>query len=88
MEDEIKEELEKRYKNLKIEVRFIEFRKYFIEIKLMDKILINKYTWDNHLTFDGNINILEYSIDDFIIRCFKRNGEKVKIKDIIKNINK
>lgn len=73
MEDEIKEELEKRYKNLKIEVRFIEFRKYFIEIKLMDKILINKYTWDNHLTFDGNINMLEYSINDFIIRCFKRN---------------
>ena len=76
MEEKIQEELEKRYKNLKIEVRFIEFRKYFIEIKLMDKIVINKYTWDNHLTFDGNINMLEYDIDKFIIGCFRRKDNE------------
>lgn len=38
MEDEIKEELEKRYKNLEIEVYFIEFRKYCIVANVMEFI--------------------------------------------------
>ena len=43
MEDEIKEELEKRYKNLEIEVDFIEFRKYSITIRLNESTLTLEY---------------------------------------------
>ena len=75
MEDEIKEELEKRYKNLEIEVYFIEFRKYCIEVKCNGITLNEEYTWDNHFTLESNINVLEKNIDNFIIECYKRKDK-------------
>lgn len=72
MEDEIKEELEKRYKNLEIEVYFLEFRKYCIKVKCNGITLNEEYKWDNHFTLESNINVLENNIDNFIIECYKR----------------
>lgn len=70
MEDEIKEELEKRYKNLEIEVYFIEFRKYCI---VANGITLNEeYTWDNNFTKEVNISYIEEDINQFIIDCFRR----------------
>ena len=72
MEDEIKEELEKRYKNLEIAVYFLEFGRYIIKIKLNKENFEIEYKWDNHFTLESNINVLEKNIDNFIIECYKR----------------
>lgn len=72
MEDEIKEELEKRYKNLEIEVYFIEFRKYCIVVKCNGITLNEEYTWDNNFTKEVNISYIEEDINQFIIDCFRR----------------
>lgn len=72
MEDEIKEELEKRYKNLEIEVYFIEFRKYCIVAKCNGITLNEEYTWDNNFTKEVNIIYIEEDINQFIIDCFRR----------------
>ena len=72
MEEYIKEELEKRYKNLEIEVDFIEFRRYCINIRLNGIILNEDYTWDNNFTKEVNISYIEEDINEFIIDCFRK----------------
>ena len=67
MEDEIKEELEKRYKNLEIEVDFIEFRKYSITIRLNESTLTLEYIWDNNFTNETNIRWIGKDIENFIL---------------------
>lgn len=72
MEQEILEELEKIYRNIKIEVEFIDFRKY----KIILKFNINKcefiYTYNVNFTKDYNISIICYNIDKQIIKYFKK----------------
>lgn len=72
MEQEILEELEKIYRNIKIEVEFVDFRKY----KIILGFNINKcefeYTYNVNFTKDYNISIICYNIDKQIIKYFKK----------------
>lgn len=76
MEQEILEELEKIYRNIKIEVEFVEFRKYKIILKIST---INKesetsfeYVYNVNFTKDYNISIICYNIDKKILQYFKK----------------
>ena len=74
MDLEILEELEKIYRNVKIEVEFIDFRKYKIICKLpiIEEIFDFTYTYNVNFTKDYNIDIIKYNIDKQIIKCYKR----------------
>ena len=74
MDDEILEELKKIYKNLYIEVEFVDFRKYKIICKLpiIEETIDFTYTYNVNFTKDYNIDIIKYNIDKQIIKCYKR----------------
>ena len=55
MEDEIKEELEKRYKNLEIEVYFIEFRKYCIQHMTGKHSGVDTCTFENRVSYKRDL---------------------------------
>lgn len=72
MEEEIQERLDKDYRNISILVEFVEFRKYKIIVSfygLEDMYDNFVYTYDMHFTFDYNMSIIEYKINQ-IIRDF------------------
>lgn len=76
MEQEIEDALQNIYKNLKIEVRYKDFRQYEIIIKINyqtieyeSKIL---YVYNANLTFDCNIDRIVHIIDSEIILKFYR----------------
>ena len=76
MELEIEEGLEKIYKNLKIEVKFKDFRKYEINVSINnDDINYFDYTYDVTLTLDANISIIRKIIDNKIILPYFRREE-------------
>ena len=77
MEDEIEDKLQEVYTNIKIEVKFIDFRKYKIICKLptTDKTLDFEYTYNVNFTKDYNISIICYNIDKKIIEYYKKRGE-------------
>lgn len=76
MELEIEEKLENIYKNLKIEVKFKDFRKYEINVTINnDDINYFDYTYDVTLTLDANISIIRKIIDDKIILPYFRKEE-------------
>ena len=72
MEQEILEELEKIYKNFKIEVEFVEFRKYKIILEIDTNRCEFVYTYNVNFTKDYNISIICYNIDKKIIEYYKR----------------
>lgn len=74
MEYEIEESLFDIYTNIKIEVEYVEVRKYKIKIKsehIKDEFI---YTYDAHLTFDNNIHIITLTIDKKILSYYKTNN--------------
>lgn len=75
MEQEILEELLKKYKNIKIEVEFVDFRKYKIICKLpiIEEIFDFIYTYNVNLTKDCNIDIIKNNINKQIIKSFERS---------------
>ena len=76
MELEIEDKLENIYKNLKIEVKFKDFRIYEIDVQINNEgINYFDYTYDAHLTFDANISIIRKIIDNKIILPYFRKGE-------------
>lgn len=76
MELEIEEKLENIYKNLKIEVKFKDFRKYEINVTINNEdINYFDYTYDVTLTLDANISIIRKIIDDKIILPYFRKEE-------------
>ena len=76
MELEIEEGLEKIYKNLKIEVKYKDFRKYEINVSINnDDINYFDYTYDVTLTLDANISIIRKIIDNKIILPYFRKEE-------------
>ena len=76
MELEIEEKLENIYKNLKIEVKFKDFRKYEINVTINnDDINYFDYTYDVTLTLDANISIIRKIIDNKIILPYFRKEE-------------
>ena len=76
MELEIEEGLEKIYKNLKIEVKFKDFRIYEINVTINNEdINYFDYTYDVTLTLDANISIIRKIIDNKIILPYFRREE-------------
>ena len=76
MELEIEEGLENIYKNLKIEVKFKDFRKYEINVTINnDDINYFDYIYDVTLTLDANISIIRKIIDNKIILPYFRKEE-------------
>ena len=72
MELEIEEKLENIYKNLKIDVRFKDFRIYEINVIINDEIDYFDYTYNVTLTLDANISIIRKIIDTKIILPYFR----------------
>lgn len=76
MEQEILEELEKIYRNIKIEVEFVEFRKYKIILEIDTNRCEFLYTYNVNFTKDYNISIICYNINKQIIKYYKK--EEIK----------
>lgn len=73
MEEQIKEELENIYKDCKIFVDFIDFRKYMITVIIdRQKEFEIEYVWNVNFTKDYNISIILYNIDKRIINSYKK----------------
>ena len=76
MELEIEEKLENIYKNLKIEVKFKDFRIYEINVTINNEdINYFDYTYDVTLTLDAKISIIRKIIDNKIILPYFRKEE-------------
>ena len=85
MVEEIKEELEKYYEFLNIDVEYIKIRTYniYVSISLTDyknkdiiKAVQFEFTWDIRGTKESNLNQLKYKINKAIIKFFiKERGE-------------
>lgn len=76
MELEIEDKLQEIYKNLKIEVKFKDFRIYEINVRINNEgINYFDYTYDVTLTLDANISIIEKIIDTKIILLYFRKEE-------------
>lgn len=78
MDDIILDELKKIYKDCKIDVQFIDFRKYKINIDFELNGYITKhieiiYDYNVNFTKDYNISIILYRIDKQIIKIFRRD---------------
>lgn len=75
MELEIEDKLQEIYKNIKIEVEFVDFRKYKIICKLpiIEEIFDFIYTYNVNLTKDYNIDIIKNNINKQIIKSFERS---------------
>ena len=68
MELEIEDKLQEIYKNLKIEVKFKDFRKYEINVTINNEdINYFDYIYDVTLTLDANKSIIRKIIDKNII---------------------
>lgn len=79
MELEIENKLQEIYKNLIVEVKYKDIRKYEIVIKLEYKGVTYEskyeYLYKSKLTLDANISIIENIIDSKIILPFYKKGE-------------
>ena len=76
MELEIEDKLQEIYKNLKIEVKFKDFRIYEINVTINNEdINYFDYIYDVTLTLDANISIIEKIIDNKIILPYFRKEE-------------
>ena len=58
MDLEIEERLQKKFENLKIEVRYVKIKMY--SIKIDTKTIF--YEWKDNFTFDSNIEQISYYI--------------------------
>lgn len=84
MEEKIEDSLKEIYKNSKIEVKFIEFRKYeiYFEISLFDNFTKHieafsfQYLWNNNFTYEFCIKDIEDKIDKYLIKLFKEEYNK------------
>jgi len=83
MEETIKDELEKYYEFLNIDVEYIKIRTYniYVSISLTEyknediiKAVQFEFTWDIRGTKESNLNQLKYKINKAIIKFFIRNG--------------
>ena len=76
MELELEDKLQEIYKNLKIEVKFKDFRIYEINVTINNEdINYFDYKYDVTLTLDANISIIRKIIDDKIILPYFRKEE-------------
>ena len=79
MELEIEDKLQEIYKNIEIEVEYIDLRKYQINVKI--KIEDQEYKkeiihiWDAYYTFDVNIGTICNQIDNYILKIFRKENK-------------
>lgn len=71
MESEIEEKLQAIYK-LSIDVKYIDLRKYQINVIMNSNKLEAQYLWDSHYTEDVNIRRICDIIDRFILKVYKK----------------
>lgn len=72
MEEEIEEFLKDNYKNLEIEVKFNDFRNYIIILTFPETKAKIDFTYDNHFTFECNMQALENYINNQIIKYYRK----------------
>lgn len=78
MELEIEDKLQEKYKYIDIEVKYLDLRKYQINVKI--KIEDQEYKkeiihiWDAHYTFDVNIGTICNQIDNYILKIFRKEN--------------
>ena len=76
MELEIEDKLQEIYKNIVIEVNFVDFRKYEINIIIENKLYPSEnkfiYFYNTKQTLESNINIISHIIDKYIIEYYKK----------------
>lgn len=79
MELEIEDKLQEIYRNLIIEVKYEDIRKYAIYVKIEYKgtLYVSKiiYKYDNYLTIDGNIANIRNIINNIILSFYYKKGE-------------
>lgn len=76
MEEEILDKLEEKYQNIKINVKFIDFRKYKIILELNNTTTEFDYNYDNNFTLDYNIGIICYNINILILKYYHKGVEE------------
>jgi hypothetical protein len=85
MEETIKDELEKYYEFLNIEVEYITIRTYniYVSISLTDykntdiiKSVQFEFIWNKNGTNESNLNQLKYKINKAIIKFFIRGDNE------------
>ena len=80
MEDKIKDELNKIYKNLKIEVKYQDIRIYqiilTISINNIEIIKFFNYQWDSYYTLDMNIRFITHKINTKILEVFRKHDKE------------
>ena len=76
MEQEILEEIEKKYRGFLFEVEFVDFRKYRIsgyELSTEENNYFEfMYQYNVNFTKDYNMGIIFYNIDKHILSLFKK----------------
>lgn len=76
MELEIEDKLQEKYEHIKIEVNYLELRKYQINVKI--KIENQEYKkeiihiWEAHYTRDVKISAICNQIDNFILGLYRK----------------
>ena len=79
MELEIEDKLQEIYKNLIIEVNYLDLRKYQINVKIRIENQEYKkeiiHIWDAYYTFDVNIEIICNQIDHYILKTFRKENK-------------
>ena len=72
MEDEIQDKLENLY-NLKFDVKFIEFRKYEIYVRIdYEHEFSFMYLYNAASTLDANVTWIRERIEREIINCYRK----------------
>lgn len=78
MELELEELLQEKYNHLKIEVQYVDLKKYKINVTMnKDNKIEIIYVWESHYTTDVNINSICKIIDDFIIKVYRKENKKM-----------
>jgi len=73
MEEQIEDYLQDHY-ILDLEVKLKEFRHYLVYIKFDQLTAEINFTYDNHFTFDANMQSLTRYIDQCILQYYKKEG--------------
>jgi hypothetical protein len=72
MDLDIQDSLEEIFKNIKIEVEYLEFRRYEIRIVVDTGEYIITFKYDANLTFEKNIDIIRKEIEKCILDYYIR----------------
>ena len=72
MDLDIQDSLEEIFKNIKIEVEYLEFRRYQIRIVVDAGEYIITFKYDANLTYEKNIDIIEKEIEKCILDYYIR----------------